>query len=221
MLRILNLRKVIINIRKKLNSPWNYTNFNTLRRKITILKVEKFFCEKNAQAVPYTDGIIPQSDITPMQKRVEHVPDDTRMSGYLAHVFAARARPMGALSLSLPLSISPAIVHHESAENFHKFRHRASKWLPVQRSDIVDNRHVARGRIQYRIRTAGLSPLPTSLPPAIPPVPSAATSMCRCPLVTPADISPLPLQHCPSHCPESFRRTGIAGWTTWLPYELK
>lgn len=124
-----------------------------------------------------------------MQKRAEHVPgDDTRMSGHLAHVLP-HARDRRALSLSLSLSLSPAIVRRESAENFHKFRHRASKWLPVQRSDIVDNRHVARGRIQYRIRTAGPSRSPHFLP-HLPPVPSAPTSMCRCPLVTPADISP-------------------------------
>lgn len=100
--------------------------------------------------------ILPHPDITPTQKRAEHVPgDDARTSGHLAHVLL-HARPAAALSLFL--SRSPAIVHCESAGNFHKFRHTASKWLPVQRSDIVDNRHVARGRIQYRIRAAKPSP---------------------------------------------------------------
>lgn len=82
------------------------TNFNTLGHKITILKVEKFPREKNAQAVPYPDGILSQPDITSMQKRAEHVPgDDTCMNGHLAHVLPhARDRRTLALSLSFSLA---------------------------------------------------------------------------------------------------------------------
>lgn len=33
----------------------------------------------------------------------------------------------------------------EMIQKFHEFCHRVHKWFPVQRSDIVDNRHIARG----------------------------------------------------------------------------
>lgn len=63
-------------------------------------------------------------------------------SGHLAHVAAATRA-----AFSLSRAGNCTTYTGESVGNFHKFRHRASKWLPVQRSDIVDNRHVARGRI--------------------------------------------------------------------------
>lgn len=65
------------------------------------------------------------------------------------HVRNAGKRKTRAPTFALPPRTGgkkPSQLYREiSWRNFHKFRHRASKWLPVERSDIVDNRHVARG----------------------------------------------------------------------------
>lgn len=70
---------------------------------------------------------------------------DTEANMFAARVNAKRGRPPSRCHHRAGGKKPSQLYREISWRNFHKFRHRASKWLPVERSDIVDNRHVARG----------------------------------------------------------------------------
>ena len=116
--------------------------------------------------------------------------------------------------------------------NFHKFRHRASKWLPVQRSDIVDNRHVARG--EFNIAFAPFLVQTPPFPPRLHPLFTLALfhplREQRCALLRATSCTPVqhpPASHprtpriVPRIVPKVFAGAAYSLRHARLPYELK